>query len=162
MILWMVRMSVPAAACKVANVLRYEWNVMFLVIPVFSASSNPLFHGVLRPASFQSFEYQPCLFGRITNQLQGFVTNGDDIFCLCLLSDGMDAFPSGCKVNDFFPPQCENIADSQTCQAREQRGGFQNRYLARRFCQSVQFFYAEIVFDDIFRLYFLQEIVYIG
>ena len=23
------RMSVPAAACKVANVLRYEWNVMF-------------------------------------------------------------------------------------------------------------------------------------
>ena len=24
----------------------------------------------------------------------------------------MDAFSSGCKVNDFFPPQCENIADS--------------------------------------------------
>ena len=33
MMLWMVRMSVPAAACKVANVLRYEWKVMFLVIP---------------------------------------------------------------------------------------------------------------------------------
>ena len=31
--LCMVRMSVPAAACNVANVLRYEWNVMFLVIP---------------------------------------------------------------------------------------------------------------------------------
>ena len=33
MMLCMVRMSVPAAACSVANVLRYEWNVMFLVIP---------------------------------------------------------------------------------------------------------------------------------
>lgn len=32
MMLCMVRMSVPAAACSVANVLRYEWNVMFLVI----------------------------------------------------------------------------------------------------------------------------------
>ena len=33
MMLCMVRMSVPAAAYSVANVLRYEWNVMFLVIP---------------------------------------------------------------------------------------------------------------------------------
>lgn len=27
MMLCMVRMSVPAAACSVANVLRYEWNI---------------------------------------------------------------------------------------------------------------------------------------
>ena len=84
-----------------------------------TCGSDPLFHGVLRPASFQSFEYQPCLFGRIINQFQGFITNGDDIFCLCLLSDGVDAFSSGSKVHDLFPSQCENIADSQTCQTRE-------------------------------------------
>ena len=32
-----------------------------------TGSSNPLFHGVLRPASFQSFEYQPCLFRGIAD-----------------------------------------------------------------------------------------------
>ena len=56
-----------------------------------------------------------CRLRGIGDLLDVFITNGDDIFCLCLLSVGMDAFSSGCKVNDFFPSQCENIAYSQTC-----------------------------------------------
>lgn len=32
-----------------------------------TGSSNPLFHGVLRPASFQSLEYQSCLFRGIAD-----------------------------------------------------------------------------------------------
>lgn len=75
-----------------------------------SGRTNPFFHRMLCPTPFQPFENQSCLFRTVTYQSQRFIAYRNDVLCLCFLRDGMDAFSSGGKVNDFFPAKGKHIA----------------------------------------------------
>ena len=118
-----------------------------------SGRSDPFLHRLLRPAPFQTFEYQTGLFWTIAYQFQCFIA---------YLGDGMDTFSSGSEVDDFFPAKGKNIAESQTGQTRKEGSGLQNRYLARGFGKAIQLFHAQIVLHHIFRLDLLQKIIDIG
>ena len=123
---------------------------------------NPPFHGNLRPAAFQSFEYQARIVRMIPDEFQCFLTDGDDVFRLCLLGDDVHAFASSRIVHNILPTQGENVADAQACQAGEKRCGLYNRYFAFGLSQSIKFFYGKEIFDNIFCLNFLQKIVHVG
>ena len=116
-----------------------------------SGRTNPFFHRMLCPASFQTFENQTCLFRAVAYQSQRFIADRDDVLCLGLLCDGVDTFPSSSKVNDFFPAKGKHITETQAGQARKEGSSFQNRYLARCLGQPVQFFYRQVVLYDILK-----------
>ena len=82
--------------------------------------TDPFLHRLLCPAPFQTFEHKTFFLGTISDQFQGFIAYRDDIFRLGLLGDGMDTFPSGSEVDDFFPAKGKNIAKSQTGQTRKE------------------------------------------
>ena len=121
--------------------------------------TDPFFHRMLCPASFQPFENQSCLFRDVAYQSQRFIADRDDVLCLGLLCDGVDTFPSSSKVNDFFPAKRKYIAEPQAGQARKEGSGFKNRYLTWSFGQPVQFFDRQVVLYDIFRFYLVQKVI---
>lgn len=82
--------------------------------------TDPFLHRLLCPAPFQTFEYQTGLFRTVAYQFQCFIAYRDDVLGLGLLGDGMDTFPSGSEVDDFFPAKGKNIAKSQTGQTRKE------------------------------------------
>ena len=124
--------------------------------------TDPFLHRLLRPAPFQTFEYQTGLFRTVADQFQGFIAYRDDVLGLSLLGDGMDTFPSGSEVDDFFPAKGKNIAEPQTGQTRKEGSGLQNRYLAWGFGKAIQFFHTQILLGNIFRFDFFQKVIDIG
>ncbi len=98
----------------------------------------------------------------VADQFQGFIAYRDDVLGLSLLGDGMDTFPSGSEVDDFFPAKGKNIAEPQTGQTRKEGSGLQNRYLAWGFGKAIQFFHTQILLGNIFRFDFFQKVIDIG
>ena len=83
-----------------------------------SGRTDPFLHRPLRPAPFQTFEYQTGLFRAVAYQFQCFIAYRDDVLGLGFLSDGMDTFSSGSEVDDFLPAKGKNIAEPQAGQFR--------------------------------------------
>ena len=84
-----------------------------------SGRTNPFLHRMLCPTPFQPFENKSCLFRAVAYQSQCFIAYRDDVLCLGLLRDGMDAFSSGGKVNDFLLAKRKHITEPQAGQTRK-------------------------------------------
>ena len=96
----MVRMSVPAAPCRVANVLRYEWNVIFLVIPAERIHS---FMGTWVQHLFRPLNTNPFFSGEYSinfraSSLMGMMSS---VFVFCVM------------VCTHFPPAAKSTISSQ-------------------------------------------------
>ena len=95
----MVRMSVPAAPCRVANVLRYEWNVIFLVIPAKRIHS---FMGTWVQHLFRPLNTKPFFSGEYSisfraSSLMGMMSS---VFVFCVM------------VCTHFPPAAKSTISS--------------------------------------------------
>lgn len=93
-------MSVPAAPCRVANVLRYEWNVIFLVIPAERIHS---FMGTWVQHLFRPLNTKPFFSGEYSisfraSSLMGMMSS---VFVFCVM------------VCTHFPPAAKSTISSQ-------------------------------------------------
>ena len=96
----MVRISVPAAPCRVANVLRYEWNVIFFVIPAERIHS---FMGTWVQHLFRPLNTKPFFSGEYAisfraSSLMGIMSS---VFVFCVM------------VCTHFPPAAKSTISSQ-------------------------------------------------
>ena len=96
----MVRISVPAAPCRVANVLRYEWNVIFFVIPTERIHS---FMGTWVQHLFKPLNTKPFFSGEYSisfraSSLMGMMSS---VFVFCVM------------VCTHFPPAAKSTISSQ-------------------------------------------------
>ena len=112
----MVRISVPAAPCRVANVLRYEWNVIFFVIPAERIHS---FMGTWVQHLFRPLNTKPFFSGEYAisfraSSLMGIMSS---VFVFCVMV--CTHFPSLLQNQRFPPSRDKYVTESQTSQARK-------------------------------------------
>ena len=85
-----------------------------------SGRTDPFLHRLLRPAPFQTFEYQTGLFRAVAYQFQCFIAYRNDVLGLGLLGCGMDTFSSVREVDYFLPAKGQNITEPQAGLSRKE------------------------------------------